>query len=186
MRVRFVTSNEGKFREAGLYLEPYGVELEQVTVGYPEIQAETLEEVARYGADVLARRMDRFIIEDSGFFLDAQGGFPGVYSKFVHATIGLEGILRLVGDDRRAHFESCILYHDGVPHIFRGDVRGHVAEEPRGTGGFGYDPIFVPEGHDRTFAEMEPEEKNALSHRGRALAALAAFLAERTGVRNGR
>ena len=177
--IPFITTNEGKFEEFTTYLEPLGVELEMVSREYPEIQSGSLEEVALHGASVLALELERFIIEDSGFFVDALPGFPGVYSKHVHASIGLEGVLKLVGDDRRARFEACILFYDGEPHLFKGEVRGTVSREERGTGGFGYDPIFVPEGHDRTFAEMTPAEKNELSHRGRALSSMADFFRSR-------
>ena len=179
--IPFITTNEGKFEEFRTFLAPLGIGIEMVSREYPEVQADSLGEVALYGASVLSEELDEFMLEDSGFFIDPLPGFPGVYSKHVHSSIGLDGVLKLVGEDRRARFVACILYHDGEPHVFEGEVRGSVAREKRGAGGFGYDPIFIPEGHDRTFAEMTTEEKNGLSHRGRALEALAEFFRSRGG-----
>ncbi len=177
--IPFITTNEGKFEEFRTFLEPLGLQLSMSDREYPEVQADSLEDVVLYGASVLSRELDEFVIEDSGFFIDPIPGFPGVYSKHIHGSIGLDGVLKLVGTDRRAHFEACILYYDGTSHVFKGEVTGTVATERRGTGGFGYDPIFIPDGHDRTFAEMTPAEKNELSHRGRALESMAGFLRSR-------
>ena len=82
--------------------------------------------------------------------------------------------------DRRARFRTVIsLILDGEEHLFEGTVEGTILDAPCGEAGFGYDPVFVPEGYDTTFAEMSAEAKNAISHRGRAVARLAAFLASR-------
>ena len=180
--IKFVTTNEGKFREVQTFLTRYGIVVERIDAEYPEVQARTLEEVVRFGAEVLAGEgLKGFILEDSGFFIDAYGHFPGVFSKYVKETIGLDGILRLTeGTDRRAHFETCLLYHDGEPHVFRGVVEGTISMEERGTGGFGYDPIFVPEEDTRTFAEMPVDDKNGVSHRGRALEAFAEYILSET------
>ncbi|MCI0497426.1 MAG: XTP/dITP diphosphatase [Thermoplasmata archaeon] len=178
--VSFITTNEGKFREVQTGMARRGIEVVQVDAEYPEVQADTLAKVARFGADVMSLEMTDFILEDSGFFMKAYGQFPGVYSKHVLRCIGLAGILRLAeGTDRKAHFETCLLYHDGEPHVFTGVAGGRIADRPRGHGGFGYDPIFIPDGHDLTFAEMSTEEKNAVSHRGRAVEAFADWLAGR-------
>ncbi|WP_054839573.1 XTP/dITP diphosphatase [Thermococcus sp. JCM 11816] len=185
MRLAFVTSNPGKVEEARKYFEPLGVEVYQLKVSYPEIQADTLEEVAEYGgAKWLAQRVDGpFFLDDSGgLFVEALKGFPGVYSAYVYKTIGYQGgILKLLEEEtnRKAHFKSVIAYWDGELHIFTGRVDGKIATEPpRGSGGFGFDPIFIPEGFDRTFAEMTTEEKNRISHRGRALMEFANWLKE--------
>ncbi len=178
--IRFVTTNAGKFREAAALLKEQGVDIEHFDLLLPEVQADTSEEVAQYSAKVLGEEADfDFFVDDSGFYVDALKGFPGVYSSYVYRTVGLAGVLRLMeGVERRtARFETVIvLWHAGETRTFRGECRGTVAHEPRGTGGFGFDPIFLPDGHDRTFAEMAVEEKNAISHRGNAARALATFL----------
>ncbi|WP_297464690.1 XTP/dITP diphosphatase [Thermococcus sp.] len=181
MRLAFVTSNPGKIEEARKYLEPLGVEVYQLRFPYPEIQADTLEEVAEYGAKWLAERVDSpFFLDDSGLFINALRGFPGVYSAYVYKTLGIDGILKLLEgvDDRSAYFKSVVAYWDGELHLFTGRVGGRITTEPRGKGGFGFDPIFVPSGFDRTFAEMTTEEKNEISHRGKALKAFAEWLKE--------
>ncbi|AFK21999.1 XTP/dITP diphosphatase [Pyrococcus sp. ST04] len=172
MKIFFITSNDGKVREAKALLEPLGVEVIKKTIEYPEIQAGSLEEVVEFGAKWLAEILDGpFMIEDSGLFIEALNGFPGVYSAYVYKTIGLDGILKLLSDveNRRAYFKSVIGYYDGKLHIFKGIVWGRISTEKRGIHGFGYDPIFVPDGYEKTFAEMTTEEKNAISHRGKAL-----------------
>ena len=85
-----------------------------------------------------------------------------------------------IAADRRAHFACAIalIAPDGTVRHFEGRCDGHIAEAPSGEGGFGYDPLFIPDGYDRSFAELAPAEKNAISHRGRALAALGAELSQ--------
>ncbi len=184
MRLTFVTGNAGKYQEATLILAGLA-ELTQDRGGYTEIQADTLAEVARYGlAEVSGRLAPPFFLEDAGLFVDALQGFPGVYSAPLFHATGWDGLLRLlhgVPEARRtAHFEAAVGYRDphGRDHVFVGRVDGHIAAAGRGTHGFGFDPVFVPqEGDGRTFAELTAAEKSRISHRGRALRALARHLA---------
>ena len=181
MRLAFVTSNPGKVEEARKYLEPLGIEVYQLRFEYPEIQADTLEEVAEYGVMWLAERIkEPFFLDDSGLFIEALRGFPGVYSAYVYKTLGIGGILKLLAGEsnRRAYFKSVIAYWNGELHVFTGRVDGEITTEPKGSGGFGFDPIFKPRGFDKTFAEMTTNEKNRISHRGRALKAFASWLKE--------
>ena len=180
-RIHFITSNKGKFKEAKAQIEPLGFELVQEKIDYPEIQADSLDEVALFGMDHLSEVVKGdFLIEDSGLFITALGGFPGVYSAYVIDTLGNPGILRLMGDreDREAVFRSCFGYYSTAKGatVVSGECKGTISREERGSGGFGYDPIFIPEGHERTFAEMPVEEKNSISHRGRAMTALVGLL----------
>jgi XTP/dITP diphosphohydrolase len=154
-----------------------------LNIPYPEIQGPNLEEVTAFGMKWILREHEidgALIIEDAGLFVHALSDFPGVYSKFVFTSIGCEGVLRLLKDqkDRSAHFEAVIAYCEkgGEPSIFKGRVEGEISKEPKGEHGFGYDPIFVPHDEKNTFAEMEIEEKNQHSHRARALEKLAEFL----------
>lgn len=130
----------------------------------------------RYGLDCFA--------DDTGLEVDALGGAPGVYSaryagpghdsranmrKLLHELEGIE--------ERKARFRTAIaLILDGKERIFEGIVEGSITKEPRGEAGFGYDPLFAPEGYGETFAEMDEELKNTISHRARAVAKLADFL----------
>lgn len=123
------------------------------------------------------------LVDDSGLFVSALQGFPGVYSSYVFRTVGCDGILRLLADagDRGATFRACFgLLEDGVSRVFEGACSGRIAPKMRGEAGFGFDPIFVPEGEGRTFAEMTLAEKNALSHRAQAVAALVRHAEGRT------
>jgi len=173
-QIAFITSNKGKVAEACVKFEPLGYSVVQKDLGYPEIQADSLQEVALYGVDLLHKRVrSAFFLEDSGVFITALSGFPGVYSKYVYLTVGLGGVLHLMQgkQDRSAVFRSVIAYSEPGcdPELFVGECLGTLSLEARGSGGFGYDPIFIPEGMNLTFAEMAMQEKTVVSHRGKAL-----------------
>ena len=177
-QIWFATGNTGKLREVQEKYYKYGILVEQLNAPYPEIQADTLAEVVESGLTWLWGEHGRpVIIDDSGIFIDSQKGFPGVYSAYVHKTLGCRGIIQLMGkeSDMKANFQCCAGYmnEDGDITIAEGRVDGTIILEMRGDGGFGYDPIFIPTGHDRAFAEMSLEEKNKLSHRAKAFESLA-------------
>ena len=146
--------------------------------GNARLKAEYIK--AHYGYDCFS--------DDTGLEIDALGGEPGVmsarYGGVAHdSERNIDKVLRLMADvpmeQRTAHFRTAIcLIRDGEERLFEGRVDGHILMERHGTGGFGYDSIFQPnEGDGRTFAQMTGEEKNAISHRGRAVAALTTYLA---------
>lgn len=122
--------------------------------------------------------------DDSGLEIDALGGQPGVYSARYagehgnHATNNQKVLVELAhANDRKARFKTVIsLLWNGREHFFEGSVEGVIRREPSGTAGFGYDPIFQPDGHNITFAEMSLAQKNSISHRARAVNKLLAFL----------
>jgi XTP/dITP diphosphohydrolase len=122
--------------------------------------------------------------DDSGLVIDALDGEPGVYSARYagehgnHAANIKKVLTKLEGvENRKARFVTVIsLIWDGKEHVFEGTVEGTIRYETEGTGGFGYDPIFQPDGYDVTFAEMSMDEKNKISHRARAMEKLIAFL----------
>jgi len=177
MKIYFVTTNSGKYEEVKKMLE--GHDIIRKNMAYPEIQADELEEVAKFGMEFLSKRLDgKIMLEDSGLFIGCLNGFPGVYSAYVFKSIGNDGILRLMEGvkDRRAYFKSVIAFYDGEVRFFEGKCKGNISESVRGKKGFGYDPIFIPEGETRTFGEMEREEKNEYSHRGKAVLELKKFL----------
>ena len=123
--------------------------------------------------------------DDTGLEVDALGGLPGVYSaRFAGENkdfdSNIEKLLQMLGDtlNRKARFRTVIaLIHQGREHLFEGEIKGVIIKEKRGVAGFGYDPVFVPEGRDITFAEMESCEKNSISHRALAFKKLKKFLA---------
>ncbi len=125
--------------------------------------------------------------EDSGLEVDALGGAPGVYSaryagpaRDSEANMGLLLNNLREHEDRSARFRTVIaLILDGEEHTFEGVVEGHIIHHKKGRQGFGYDPVFMPEGYNRTFAQMSAQEKNAISHRGKAIAKLKDFLLQK-------
>ena len=181
MRVQFITTNAGKFAEVSEQCAAANVRLVHLDRSYPEIQTDRLEKVLRFAATGLDDEVKGdYLIDDSGLFIEALGSFPGVYSAFVQKKLGNRGILKLMAGERyrAAFFETVLLLRQGEEHeVFHGQCRGTIADAERGKGGFGYDPIFIPEGETRTFAEMTVAEKNKISHRARAVQALLAHLA---------
>ena len=145
-------------------------------MGYTEIQADTLEQVVEYGLNDLQSRVNgNWLIDDSGLFIESLNSFPGVYSAYVYKTIGYDGILSLMKnkENRKAYFKSCMgLVINNRKIVVEGICEGQIIHEPQGEMGFGYDPIFSPEGYEKTFSEMKTDEKNIMSHRSRALSKL--------------
>lgn len=183
MRILFVTGNKNKFQEASRIFLEYGIIVEQWNVKRLEIQSESLEEIARASLTWIMSEMKPecpFFVEDAGLFIEALKGFPGPYSSYVFSKIGCEGILKLMKDvrNRRAEFVSVVAFTDGGGVLtFEGRTSGFISHEVKGNLGFGFDPIFIPsEGDGRSFAELSIEEKNALSHRAKALRKLAEWL----------
>lgn len=181
-QINIITSNEGKFREYKRKLSPFYEEVKMLNIEYPEIQTNNLEKVVEYAISDL-REHSPLIIDDSGLFIEALQDFPGVYSSFVMDTLGCEGILRLMKEkeNRQARFECVIGYlenQDQQPNFFKGISKGSIIPEIKGDKGFGYDPIFKPIGKSKTFAEIDTEKKNEISHRGRALEKLLDFISE--------
>jgi XTP/dITP diphosphohydrolase len=175
------TGNRHKYGEARQVMSEAGVELRRLDVERVEIQADDLAAIASYSVEQIAAEENRpVLVEDAGIFIEHYVGFPGPYSSYVLRTLDLGGVLKLMEgvDDRRASFQSVVAYRDhGEPRCFRGTVTGTIAQGTRGKGGFGYDPIFIPdEGDGRTFGEMTAEEKNLLSHRARAFRNFAEWL----------
>jgi len=179
-KIYFITGNKGKALEAKEKLSVAGIDVVQKNLGYPEIQADSLDEVACFGVEHVQKQFDQpFVLEDAGLFIDELNGFPGVYSAYVFHTIGCKGILKLMNsaNDRKATFRSVFAYGEPgkKPKICVGECKGNISEKEIGTNGFGYDPIFIPDNKTKTFAEMKTEEKNMFSHRGKSLEKLLDF-----------
>lgn len=171
-KIVFVTGNKGKFSEVRDILKTFEIEVIQDKNGYPELQENELEPIAAYGAQHVANKLDMpAMVDDSGIFIKCLNGFPGPYSRFVEDKLGNSKILKLMeGEkDREAYFKTVIGYCEPgrEPLVFPGVVKGNIAYEERGTGGFGYDPIFEYQGI--TFGELGDAEKNKVSHRRRAI-----------------
>lgn len=179
----FASHNLGKIAEIKELLAPYGIEvLSAADAGLPDVEetGKTFEENAYIKARAAAQaRHIPCIADDSGLCVDAIGGKPGVYTARYapnrNFDLGMDKLLKELNDtnpqNRAAHF-SCVIviaYPDGAYKAFEGRVDGNIATQKTGKAGFGYDPIFIPTGYTRSFAEFSSEEKNKISHRGRAL-----------------
>ncbi len=170
----FATSNAHKVTEAEIILAEFGVKVTAVRAKGQEIQSDDIAAVASHAARAAARSVGSpLIVEDAGLFVDSLGGFPGPYSSYACSKIGLEGMLRLLGESsqRWAIFRSAVAYcePEGEPRLFEGAVRGWIVTVPSGAHGFGFNPIFAPEGLTQTLAELSIEEKCRVGHRGIAM-----------------
>lgn len=177
----FVSTNPGKFREVRGLLAPFGVRVRWRCRTLPEPQADTLEEVVAAKLAAVRDIPGYVLVEDSGLFIPSLNGFPGVYSAHFLKTWKFGPLLELLKHrDRSAYFRTVAGLQRGRRRwTFVGEVAGSIASRPKGENGFGYDPIFVPRGDRRTFAELPTAEKNALSHRARAVVQVGQMLATR-------
>lgn len=212
--VLFATSNENKFAEASAILAGLGIKCEMLRCELEEVQSCSLPEIAARKAESAAAACGRewhVIAEDDGLFVDALRGFPGPYAAYVHETVGAAALRRLLprGAPAAASFTSAVSYEGPIRRaigggrrrereqgrrlgtgergriVFMGEAKGAIAARPRGSG-WGYDPVFVPAGGKRTFAEMGGSEKNAVSHRRAALSGFAAWFAANASPSRGK
>ena len=186
-RLVIATHNVGKLNEMRELLAPHGVaalSAPELGIAEPEETGASFRDNARTKAQAAATatKLPAFA-DDSGLVVDALDGAPGIHSarwagpdrNFAHAMQRVEAELEARGAAdpvaRRAHFVSalCVAWPDGHTEDFEGRVDGTLVWPPRGDRGFGYDPMFLPDGHDRTFGEMSAEEKHGLPPRGRGL-----------------
>lgn len=175
--------NDGKIAEIKTLLTPLNIEVQsakELRLADVEETGKTFDENAKLKAEAISLMCGLpCLADDSGLCIDALNGRPGVYSaRYAPNRDFKEGIKMLLNEmkesgsnNRNAHF-TCVLAL-ALPNekvkIFEGRVDGTIAEKPKGDNGFGYDPIFIPEGYTESFAELNGEIKNSMSHRGRAL-----------------
>ena len=186
-RLVIASHNPGKMREIADLLAPYGTEVlsaAELGLAEPEETGASFRENAGLKAQAAAAAAGLpSLADDSGLVVPALGGEPGIHSArwagperdFAKAMARVEQALA-GSDDRRAYFACalCLAWPDGHGETFQGRVDGTLVWPPRGERGFGYDPIFLPDGRDLTFGEVEPEAKHVMSHRARAFALLIA------------
>ena len=185
MKVLFLTSNENKVTEANQTLSELGYEIEQFLINglAPKIiepQSSEIEIVSEFKIQQALELISgtnfenhALLVEDSGLFIESLDDFPGVYFSYFFRTLGNQGILKLLENEsnRNAEYRAySILYIDGVYFRALGKCLGSISTEIKGSNGFGYDPIFIPDSGDgRTFGEMQDYEKESKSHRGESL-----------------
>jgi XTP/dITP diphosphohydrolase len=192
-RVVLATRNVGKVAELERILAPYGLLLEGASYDPgPETGASFAENALAKAREGVVLTGLPSVADDSGLTVDALNGMPGILSARWSGRHGddranLDLVLAQVTDvpapRRGAAFVCAAAYAlpDGRSDVVLGELRGTLLRQPRGSGGFGYDPIFVPGGYDVTTAELSPEDKDAISHRGQAFRALAPLLAKALG-----
>lgn len=173
----FVSSNPNKAIEAERIL---GIPLLRADLSLPEIQASTVEEITRHKLELARTRgHHRIIVEDVSLGFSELGGFPGPFVRWLLEAAGGKGLgaIAFALRDRSAVARCCIGFFDGDElRILVGETRGEILVEPRGESGFGWDAWFLPEGSRRTYAELTAEEKDRISHRGKAYRQLGLLL----------
>ena len=167
-RLLFASSNRHKFSEAKNILDSYGVQLSFFPCSLAEIQSNSIKDISKHKAKhAFSLSKKPVIVEDDGLEITSLQKFPGPYSSYVFDTIGNKGILNLLGRNRTAFFVSVITYCDKNNLIsFEAKISGKISQRIKGKG-WGYDPIFIPKGKAKTFAELD--DKNSISHRYNAL-----------------
>lgn len=164
-----VSGNPNKGIEAERIL---GMPLLRVSISLPEIQAEGVEDITRHKLEVARTKgYGRLVVEDVSLGFDELGNFPGPYIRWLLEAAGGKGLGAIAYAllNRSAKAQCCVAYWNGIESkVFLGECAGEVLVEPRGVPAFGWDAWFRPHGSTKTFAEMEPEEKDEISHRGKA------------------
>lgn len=182
-----VSSNPNKAIEAERIL---GMPLVRASIVLPEIQAADVKDITRYKLEVARTKgYGRLVVEDVSLGFDELGNFPGPYVRWLLEAAGGKGLAAIAYalNNRSAKAECCVAYWDGSRgHVFCGECVGEVLVKPRGEEKFGWDPWFQPRGSNKTFAEMTPEEKDQLSHRGHAYRQLAEHLKSESARSAGR
>lgn len=188
--VVFASHNAGKIKEIKELLQPFGINVKSaLDMELPDVEetGSTFAENSLLKSQTIAELTGLpCIADDSGLCVDALNGAPGVYSaRYAPNRDFDKGMEKLLAEmaqspnkSRKAHF-SCVIslaFPNGGYELFEGRVDGHIATEKQGNGGFGYDPLFIPDGFAKSFAQMSKDEKNQVSHRGRAVEKLKAYL----------
>ena len=167
----FASSNEHKFEEVQRILSNLGVNIKLFKTTLEEIQSNSLNEIAKRKAiDAFTKIQKPILIEDDGLFINSLNGFPGPYSSYAYDTIGNKGIIQLLENTelRDAKFVAIIAYCNGIDEVklFESSIPGKISKEIE-KGGWGYDPIFIPDGESKTFANVSDKDK--FSHRSASL-----------------
>lgn len=180
MDLLFATGNENKLREASQIL---GFEVIGIEINVPEIQDIEVDNIIESKARAVYEKVKQpIIVEDTGLYFESMNGFPGALIKWVLKSMGNDGAIKMLCnmEHRKAYAKTSIGYFDGNEfYAFSGIIKGEISEKQAGENGFGWDMIFKPEGHNKTFAEMTDEEKNNISMRKIAFEKLKEFLSSK-------
>ena len=162
MKITYVTGNWAKIKSARQILEPLGFEIDNIKMDTPEIQDDSIENVAKYSAKWASNELKCDVLKnDSGLCIDALNGFPGPYTHYVDDTLGEDGILKLLAgeENRKAHFVEVLAYckYGEEPITFTAITPGTISLEKQGTYGWSWDFIFIPDGETKTLGCFEDE-----------------------------
>ncbi len=176
MQITLITGNAGKAEEVSRYL---GMPIEHQSLDLDEIQSLELEEIVKDKATRAFEKIGQpILVEDVSFVFHALGKLPGPLIKWFLKELGNDGLCRLLDDkDRSCTATVCYGFHDGKEvRLFSGSMAGTVAEAPQGSNSFGWAPVFIPENHTKTYAELSNEEQALIAMRNKALKKLHEFL----------
>ena len=170
-KVTYVTGNWAKIKAAKMILEPIGIEVDNVKMETIEIQADDVEEVAKYSAKYASEKLKCNVLKnDSGLFIDALNGFPGPYTHYADDKLTEDGILKLMEgiENRRAYFKETLAYceYGKEPITFSSITSGTIAKEKSGKYGWSWDYIFIPDGYDKTFGNYPDEQRLLMWNQG--------------------
>ena len=175
--LKFVTSNAHKYMEAETLFKKRGIEISWEKMKYEEIQADDNETICRDSCMKLSEKLESpFFIDDTGLYIKSLNGFPGPFASYVQETLGNSRILEIASGSA-AFFKTVVGFSNQKQiYVFTGILNGNISNRESRTNGFGYDPIFIPQGYDKELSELSTEEKNIISHRGKALEKFIDFL----------
>ncbi len=163
-KVILVTGNMAKLISARQFLEPYRIEVDNVKMDTTEIQSNSIEDIAAFSAKEASETLKCCVLKnDTGFFIEGLGGFPGPYTHYVMERIGTDGILKLMKGvtNRKAYYKEAFAYceYGKEPVIFTSITSGKIAMRKSGKYGMRIDPIFIPDGYDKTMAHFNDEKR---------------------------
>ena len=163
-KIILVTGNKAKLISARQFLEPYGIEVDNEKMDTTEIQSDSIEEIASFSAKEASDKLKCAVLKnDTGFFIEELGGFPGPYTHYVMQTVGTDGILRLMRgkENRKAYYKEAFAYceYGKEPVVFTSITTGKLATRKSGKHGMRIDPIFIPDGYTKTMANYNDKER---------------------------
>ena len=163
-KIILVTGNWAKLLSVRQFLEPHGIQVDNVKMDTTEIQSDSIEEIAAFSAKEASDKLKCAVLKnDTGFFIEELGGFPGPYTHYADDKLGEDGILKLLEgvENRKACFVQALAYceYGKEPVVFKSITEGTIAKRKSGKYGMRIDPIFIPEGHDKTMANYNDDER---------------------------
>lgn len=181
MKILFVSGNRDKIKEAGYILTKFNIGVKGIQADFKELVNSTLEDIVIDKAKQINRIIkEPFIVDDAGIFFEAYHNFPGVFTKYIFKVLGYDGISRLLeGKNLKAYFKTAIAYRDpkGKILLFKGICKGAISPVVRGSSGqfSPFNSLFIPNGENRTFAELGLKNQIEISHRAKALEKFARY-----------